>query len=232
MTIWFASGNAHKKAELAAILNMNGPTNQVLIPADAGLEFDPEETGTTFYENSLLKAQALYSLLEKNHPPLFKPGDVVIADDSGICVDALGGRPGIYSARYAGANGDKAPNAKKLESAERNALLLEELGNNPLRSARFVCAMALIIGPEPAAERRSREGSPPDHFYMAQETLEGEIVSGPNAAKGRGGFGYDPILFIPGLGRTVAELSDEEKNTISHRAKAGKIIAHLLRINS
>jgi XTP/dITP diphosphohydrolase len=212
MTIWFASGNKHKKAELAAILN-----NEALIPSDAGLEFDPEETGTTFYENSLLKARALYSLLEKERPPLYKGGDVVIADDSGICVDALNGRPGIYSARYAGAN-NNAPNAKKLESAERNALLLEELGNNPLRSARFVCAMALMFSL--------------DHFYMAQETLEGEIVSGPDAAKGIGGFGYDPILFIPSLGRTVAELSEKEKNTISHRAKAGKIIAHLLRINS
>jgi XTP/dITP diphosphohydrolase len=215
MTIWFASGNSHKKAELAAILNTNGSTNQLLIPSDVGLEFDPEETGTTFYENALLKARALYSLLEKERPTLFTPGDVVIADDSGICVDALGGRPGIYSARYAGANSEKAPNAKKLESAERNALLLEELGTHPLRSARFVCAMALMFSP--------------DRFYFVQETFEGEIVSGPDAAKGSGGFGYDPILFIPGLGRTVAELSDDEKNNISHRAKAGKIIANLLR---
>jgi XTP/dITP diphosphohydrolase len=214
MTLWFASGNSHKKAELAAILNANGSKNQLLIPSDVGLEFDPEETGSTFYENSLLKARALYSLLEKERPPLFTPGDPIIADDSGICVDALGGRPGIYSARYAGVNSEKAPNGKKLESAERNTLLLEELGTHPLRTARFVCAMALIISPA--------------RFYVAQETFEGEIVSGPSAAKGTGGFGYDPILFIPGLGRTVAELSDEEKNTVSHRAKAGKIIATLL----
>jgi XTP/dITP diphosphohydrolase len=217
MTIWFASGNKHKKAELTAILNTNGSTNQLLIPSDAGLEFDPEETGTTFYENALLKARALYSLLEKERPPLFKQGDPVIADDSGICVDALDGRPGIYSARYAGSNSENTPNAQKLESAERNALLLEELGIHPLRSARFVCAMALMFSP--------------DHFYVAQETFEGEIVSGPNEAKGSGGFGYDPILFIPGLGRTVADLSEEEKNTISHRAKAGKIIANLLKEN-
>jgi XTP/dITP diphosphohydrolase len=71
----------------------------------------------------------------------------------------------------------------------------------------------------------------PERFYVVQETFEGEIVSGPDAAKGTGGFGYDPILFIPGLGRTVAELSEEEKNTISHRAKAGKIIANLLKAN-
>jgi XTP/dITP diphosphohydrolase len=239
MTIWFASGNNHKKAELAAILNAQEevrilpqstrsfteedekpiktpcpPWLNILLPSDAGLDFDPEETGTTFYENSLLKARELYALLEKNHPPLFKPGDVVIADDSGICVDALDGRPGIYSARYAGAN-PNAPNAKKLESAERNALLLEELGNASVRTARFICAMVLMFTHE--------------RFYFVQETFEGEIVSGPDAAKGSGGFGYDPILFIPGLGRTVAELSEEEKNTMSHRAKAGKIIANLLR---
>jgi XTP/dITP diphosphohydrolase len=214
MTIWFASGNINKKAELAAILNINGSANQLLIPSDAGLDFDPEETGTTFYENALLKARVLYSLLEKKRPPLYKGGDVVIADDSGVCVDALGGRPGIYSARYAGANSN-APNAKKLESAERNALLLEELGTHPVRSARFVCAMALMFSP--------------DHFYVAQETFEGELVSDPSAAKGTGGFGYDPIFFIPCLGRTAAELSENEKNTISHRAKAGKIIATLLK---
>ncbi|MCL1930291.1 MAG: non-canonical purine NTP pyrophosphatase, partial [Treponema sp.] len=98
MTIWFASGNADKKKEIAAIFN----GYNVHIPADAGLDFDPEETGATFYENSLLKARALYALLEERRPPLYKSGDPIIADDSGICVDALDGRPGIYSARYAG----------------------------------------------------------------------------------------------------------------------------------
>jgi XTP/dITP diphosphohydrolase len=216
MTIWFASGNAHKKAELAAILTAHcGNKHKVLIPAEAGLDFDPEETGTSFQENALLKARELLSLLEKRRPPLFTPGDPVIADDSGICVDALGGRPGIYSARYAGNSHSSflTPHSS-LSSGERNALLLEELGNNPDRSARFVCAMALMF---------SR-----DRFFLAQETLEGEIVSGPQAAKGTGGFGYDPIFFIPALGRTVAELSEEEKNEISHRGKAGKVIASML----
>jgi len=209
MTIWFATGNAHKKAELSAILQTHGVDSRLLIPKDAGLDFDPEETGTSFHENALLKARELHALLDKARPALFSPGDPVIADDSGICVDALDGRPGIYSARYAGNS------TKKLESAERNSLLLEELGNAANRKARFVCAMVLMYGP--------------DRFFIAQETMEGDIVKSAEQAKGAGGFGYDPILFIPELGRTVAELSEEEKNTISHRGKAGKIIAERIK---
>jgi XTP/dITP diphosphohydrolase len=139
----------------------------------------------------------LYALLEE--AGLRGP---VLADDSGLCVDALGGRPGIYSARY-------APGAP----GERNLLLLEELAALPAgtgRSARFVCAMVLLLDRE--------------RFYMAQETLEGEIVSGPEAVRGSGGFGYDPIMYIPALDKTVAELSEEEKNRLSHRAKAGRAI--------
>jgi len=227
MRIWFASGNAHKKKELGAILNAHGGgAYDLLIPADAGLDFDPEETETTFYGNALLKARALYSLLEQRRPPLFTPGDPIIADDSGICVDALNGRPGIYSARYAGkalTELGEIPNnnqqrivlsGKKLEASERNALLLDELGDTPLRTARFVCAMALMFSP--------------NRFLLAQETLEGEIVKSLECAKGSGGFGYDPILFIPELGRTVAELSEEEKNRYSHRGKAGRVIAEIL----
>jgi XTP/dITP diphosphohydrolase len=226
MRIWFASGNAHKKKELAAILNAHGGSHELLIPADAGLDFDPEETENSFQGNALLKARALYSLLEQRRPPLFLNGDPVIADDSGICVDALNGRPGIYSARYAGkamaelgmTNNNQQRvviSGKKLEASERNALLLDELGDNPLRTARFVCAMALMFNP--------------NRFLLVQETLEGEIVKSLECAKGSGGFGYDPILFIPSLGRTVAELSEDEKNTVSHRARAGKVIAAMLR---
>ena len=213
MTIWFATGNAHKKAELSAILRTHGVDCDLRIPKDAGLDFDPEETGNSFHENALLKARELYALLNKARPALFSPGDPVIADDSGICVDALDGRPGIYSARYAGKESWES-GKKKLESAERNALLLEEVGNSANRKARFVCAMVLMYSP--------------DRFFIAQETMEGEIVKNPEHAKGAGGFGYDPILFIPELKRTVAELSEEEKNTISHRGKAGKIIAKII----
>ena len=217
MTIWFATGNAHKKAELSAILKTHGVDCNLLIPKDAGLDFDPEETGTSFHENALLKARELYTLLDRARPPLFAPGDPIIADDSGICVDALDGRPGIYSARYAGAISNEQlamSNGKKLEASERNALLLEELGDAADRKARFVCAMVLMYSP--------------DRFFIAQETVEGELVKDMEHARGTGGFGYDPILFVPELGRTTAELSDEEKNMISHRGKAGKIIAGII----
>ncbi|MDR0472205.1 MAG: non-canonical purine NTP pyrophosphatase [Treponema sp.] len=213
MAIWFASGNIHKKNELTAILGQD-----VKLPTDAGLAFDPQETGCSFLDNALIKARELIRLLEEKRPSLYKSGDPVIADDSGLCVDALGGRPGIYSARYSGCGSGAAQTAaltgKKLTDSERNALLLSELGGNPLRSARFVCAMVLLYSP--------------DRFFTVQETLEGEIVSGSETSRGEGGFGYDPILYIPALGRTAAELSPEEKNSISHRGKAGRALARFL----
>jgi len=219
MTIWFASGNAFKKKELANILSEAGGF-EIRIPSDAGLEFDPDETGTDYCENALIKARELYALLKKQNPPLFNDGDAIIADDSGICVDALDGRPGVYSALYTGQfiknSRDISPDARKMPSSQRNALLLGELGDNPVRTSRFVCCMVLLYNHH--------------RYFLAQETMEGEIVKGHEFAKGTGGFAYDPILFIPELGRTVAELSDEEKNIFSHRAKAGKVIADLLKL--
>jgi XTP/dITP diphosphohydrolase len=194
MAIWFATGNVHKKEELAAIL----AGRRIRVPAEdpelAGLVFD--ETGSSFRENALIKARELYCRV---HEP-------VIADDSGLCVDALGGRPGIYSSRYGCVGG------KNLESPERNALLLEELGDNPDRRARFVCAMILLYTP--------------DRFFIVQETLEGEIVR--RGGRGSGGFGYDPIFYLPDRGCTVAELPEAEKNRISHRGRAGKAVARIL----
>jgi len=210
MIIWFATGNNHKKKELAVILAAavtTQPRNQsweLKIPSDAGIDFNPNETGSSFPENALIKARELHRILKEKG--VLHQGDPVIADDSGICVDALGGRPGIYSARYGG------PEIKS--DAERNALLLEELGDNPRRSARFVCGMVLYYSP--------------DRFYVALETLEGELVKDAASARGEGGFGYDPILYIPELGRTVAELTEEEKNRFSHRGKAGRAIAKIL----
>ncbi|MDR2742679.1 MAG: non-canonical purine NTP pyrophosphatase [Treponema sp.] len=210
MTIWFASGNLHKKQEAAALF----PGRDVKLPAEAGLAFDPEETGSTFLENALIKARTLYrqlaDLRRAGMPGLEGP---VLADDSGICVDALGGRPGIFSARYAGRDGAGLPGGKKPDAPERNALLLEELGDNPDRKARFVCAMVLLWD-----ENR---------FLSVQETLEGELVR-PGRDRGAGGFGYDPVFLLPDRGITVAELSEVEKNRISHRGKAAGIISKLL----
>jgi XTP/dITP diphosphohydrolase len=197
MTIWFATGNSHKKAELAALF----PGHTVKIPADENLPFEPDETGATFAENALIKARELHRLVAAP----------VIADDSGLCVDALDGRPGIYSARYGGAGTAGSGGGKTLGAPERNALLLQELGDNPRRQARFVCAMVLLFSK--------------DRFYLVQEILEGELL---REARGRGGFGYDPILYLPPLGCTVAELPEEAKNRISHRGKAGRAIAKFL----
>jgi len=194
MDIWFATNNSHKKKELEAILG-----RKLKIPVEEGISFDPEETGRDFFDNAMIKARALYNLLEKK--------DAVIADDSGLCVDALGGRPGVYSARYGCENG------KKLTSLEQNLLLLNELGDASNRNARFVCAMVLLLD-------NSR-------FFAAQETLEGSIVK-KSEMKGDGGFGYDPIFLVQRFNRTLAELSSDEKNLISHRGKAGNILADLL----
>ena len=204
MNIWLASGNFNKKAELAAIFESCGLSHKLLVPKDAGIEFDPDETGGSFFENALIKAGELCRLLEEAGSPLYSAGDPVIADDSGLCVDALDGRPGILSARYGG----------KISAHERNVLLLDELGDASIRRARFVCAMVLFYAN--------------DRFFLAQETLEGEIVKSIKDAAGSKGFGYDPVLYIPASERTVAQLSEEEKNHISHRGKAGKIIAKVL----
>ena len=199
MILWFATNNKHKRDELQSCLNEYSKDLIVKIPSDEGIFFNPEETGSSFYENSLLKAKELYKFLIKNG----KNSDPVLADDSGLCVDALDGRPGVLSARYGFTDG------KKFESGRQNLMLLDELGDNPKRSARFVCAMTLLYNS--------------DRFFIAQETIEGEIVT-KEKIKGDGGFGYDPIFFLPEKGRTLAELSTEEKNKISHRGKAVKII--------
>jgi XTP/dITP diphosphohydrolase len=209
MIIWFASGNAHKRKELEAILNANRPAGveevSVKIPSEAGIPFDPEETGANFLENALLKARALYRIIAERGAAGPANAIIIAADDSGLCVDALDGRPGIYSARYGVENG------KKPGASGQNALLLRELGENLNRKARFVCSMVLLFSP--------------DRFYAVQETLEGELI---REQRGTGGFGYDPILRLPEKNRTVAELDEKEKNAVSHRGKAGRAIAQLL----
>ena len=216
MEMWFASGNAHKRRELKHILQTAlaelqgaggtvgaGQANIALkIPCEAGLAFDPEENGATFFDNALIKARALYAIT----------GKPVIADDSGLCVDALDGLPGVFSARYRGRDADYSrPDAEKLTDSTRNGLLLHELAEEHDRSARFVCCMVLYTGK--------------NSFYVAQQTLEGLIVE---TGRGLGGFGYDPLLYLPDIGKTVAELDEATKNRLSHRGKAGRAIAGFL----
>jgi len=213
MKIYLATGNIHKKREMAEILD--GHT--VVVPSDEGISFDPVEDGGTFYENSLIKARALYEIV---HCP-------VLADDSGICVDALGGAPGIFSARYAGPDFPHGkPDGSRISQAEQNELLVNQLNTalaagpdvsrflNGPRSAHYTCAMVLFLGG--------------DRLYVAQETMEGTIVSTLADAAGSGGFGYDPLFFLPQLGRTAAQLSPDEKNAVSHRGKAARSMQRII----
>ena len=177
-----ATGNFGKLKEMRLLL---GEHYDVVSMKELGLDPEIDENGSTFEENALIKAQTLMDLTHC----------AAIADDSGLEVDALGGRPGVYSARYAGVHGDDEAN---------NQLLLKELENvaEP-RTARYVCAMALC-----------RPGKAP---LITRGTCEGEIL---RAYRGEGGFGYDPLFFSHDFGRTFAEVSLEEKNGVSHRARA------------
>lgn len=190
MKLVLATKNSGKVIEFRRILAELDVTDLEVLGLDSFPDIgDVEETGTTFEENSLLKARTICNLT----------GLPALADDSGICVDALGGAPGIYSARYSG-NGDQANNQK----------LLAELKDVPdeLRTGYFICVAAYVTptGIEQVAEGR---------FY-------GKILHEPI---GTGGFGYDPLFKPDGLDRSAAELSPQEKDQISHRGKALRAIA-------
>lgn len=214
MKIYLATGNKNKKREMVELFQ----GHEIIIPSDENIEFDPEETGITFYENSLIKAKALYDIV---HYP-------VIADDSGICVDALGGSPGIYSSRYAGPDFMQGkPDGTKISQEEQNIFLIEQTnkaikeGNLPKmpylhgpRSCHYTCAMVLYCGP--------------DRLFVAQETFEGSLIDDISKQAGSGGFGYDPIVFLPEYNKTVAQLTADEKNAISHRGKAVRAIQKII----
>ena len=193
MKIVLASRNRHKIGELQALLAEHIPTVEILSLDDVGIYGEIEEDGESFAENALIKASAAA-----------RSGYIGIGDDSGLEVDALGGAPGIYSARYAGEHGNDAAN---------NALLLKNLEGVENRSARFVCAIACVFP----------DGSEPISVFG---TAEGEIIS---EYRGEGGFGYDPLFYFPPLDKTFAELTAEEKNKISHRSCAIRLFAEALR---
>ncbi len=200
MRIIVASNNKHKVEEIKDILK--GLDYEVLSLKDAGIQIDPEETGETFEENAYIKARAVYDHIkeqekahpEKKHKKEYR-NNLILGDDSGLCVDHLKGEPGVYSNRWAGTPGDAESNNRKL---------LEELKGVPMeqRTARFVSAMVLI-------------GHKID--IRVEGTAEGYIIE---EEKGFHGFGYDPLFFSSDLAKTFAEASSLEKNHVSHRARA------------
>ena len=183
MKVILASKNPHKLTELSAILSQHG--FEIALESEYGLDIDVDETGTTFEENSLLKAEAVMKA----------SGLSVLADDSGLMVDALDGAPGVYSARY----------GHKSSDGERTAFLLENMKDVPdeKRTAKFVCVITCLW--------------PDGRKIVARGECPGVIT---REVHGENGFGYDPVFYLPELGMTYAELPSEQKNAISHRARA------------
>ncbi len=180
----FATGNADKMREIREILA--ALPLEIVSMKEAGIQAEIVEDGKTFEENALIKARAIRDLT----------GKLVLADDSGLEIDALNKEPGIYSARYMGEN---------TSYRVKNANLMERLEGveDDRRTARFVCAVAAAF--------------PDGTEKVVRGVIEGRIAY---EERGNNGFGYDPIFYVPQLGRTTAELSDEEKNKISHRGRA------------
>ena len=182
MKLIIASGNPGKIREIREILA--GKFDEIVSLKEAGIDHETVEDGKTFAENAEKKAREIMEL----------SGCAALADDSGICVNALGGAPGIFSARFAGHHGDDAAN---------NRLLVEKLRGAQDRGAYYECAVCLVY---PDGTKKTGTGR-----------LYGSITEVPS---GTGGFGYDPYFFLPDYGATVACITEEEKNRISHRGKA------------
>ena len=194
MKVVLASQNKHKLEEISKITAKFDM--ELVLQSELGVHIDVEETGTTFEENSLLKAKAV---MEATGLP-------ALADDSGIAVDALNGEPGVYSARYGG--------DESLDDWGRLLLLLKNTEHVPdgQRQAKFVSVITMV--------------TPEGKVIQARGEIHGELT---REARGENGFGYDPIFYYPPLGKTTAELSPEEKNQVSHRAKALKIFYEKLK---
>ena len=192
--IVFATGNQGKMRENREILGDLGL--EVCSMKEAGISIDIEENGETYEENAMIKARAVAAQARE---------DLVMADDSGLEVDYLGGEPGVYSARYLG---------EDTSYRIKNADLIKRLDGVPdgKRTARFVCAIAAVL--------------PDGRELTARAVIEGRIGY---EERGEGGFGYDPIFYVPELGKSTAELTEEEKNLVSHRGKALRLIKEELR---
>ncbi len=195
MDLLLVTGNRHKAAEFSALLAAEGMTDiRLLSLNDVGLDGEVDENGETFEENALIKAR--YGAAH---------GYVSIADDSGLEVDALGGAPGVHSARYAGVHGDDAAN---------NRLLLQNMIRIPeeKRTAGFVCAIACVW--------------PDGRNFTVRGEARGRVLF---HEEGTGGFGYDPLFLSDDHGKTYASLTPEEKNSVSHRQRAVKLFVQTFR---
>jgi XTP/dITP diphosphohydrolase len=224
MRILLATSNPHKLEEIRAVLASDAALQDMQIVGLEALDRridEPIEDGTSFEANALLKARHYAR----------SAGMLCLADDSGLEVDALGGEPGVQSARYAGYLGQRA-----MADLANNRLLLRNLGDIPLeqRGARFVCAMALVDPQRPAPPDPHATG--PDVLALVRGTIEGRIILPSEAAnpaepyRGRGtnGFGYDPLFHVHAFDCTTAELTPQEKNAISHRGHAARAMARRL----
>ena len=188
MNLLIASNNKHKIEEIKAVLN--GKFDKITSLAEEGIVCDPDETGETFYENALIKAQAVAKLTDK----------VILADDTGLCVKALNGRPGVHSARYA----DELPFGKKgHDNAANRRKLLTELQGITDRAAYFQSVVVLLY--------------PNGKIVSGQGRVDGYIIE---QEKGANGFGYDSIFYSTELNKTFAEATTTEKLTVSHRTRA------------
>ncbi|MDD3224725.1 MAG: XTP/dITP diphosphatase [Clostridium sp.] len=182
-----ASNNQGKIKEIKKILSQFNL--EIVSLKDEGIDIDVVEDGTTFMENSYKKAKTIYDVT----------GEMVIADDSGLCVEALNGAPGIYSARFCGEHGNDKKNNEKLLKLLINKNTKEE------RKAKFVCSIVLIINSEKVIKVKGE--------------VQGYII---DEERGKSGFGYDPLFYVPELKKTFGEASEGEKNSISHRGRALK----------
>ena len=184
-----ATKNKNKIREFKEIM----PDCEIITQEEAGVDIDVVEDGTTFAENALKKAKAIFEAT----------GLPSLADDSGLEVFALGGEPGVYSARYGG---------EGLDDKGRTELVLKKTENveDELRGARFVCAIAFVTK---------------DRVYECEGSVEGILTREP---RGENGFGYDPIFYVPEMGKTTAEMTPEEKNAISHRGRALSELSKML----
>ncbi|KGM95950.1 nucleoside-triphosphate diphosphatase [Clostridium novyi A str. 4552] len=188
-----ASNNQHKIEEIKEMLkefNLD-----VISLKEAGINIDVEENGVTFAENAHIKAAEIFKIVKDS---------MVLADDSGLMVEALNGEPGVYSARYAGEHGNDKKNNEKLLS-KLKGIKFED------RKAKFICAMELIVDD--------------NTFIKVQGEVKGYILE---EERGENGFGYDPLFYVPKFDKTTAEMTSKEKNSISHRGKALKNLKKVL----